>query len=139
MLIALLQNCHRGRKRRTGKNFFAGLATIVVLSYATVVLACSCIHDEWFDSAGAPYVLRATIRAETAHDGRVERLCESVRKLPSSAVSNQSFGGSELPYTGGAAYGDGPVYTVILAGFRPPGPGFAHDGLSFQLHSILRI
>jgi hypothetical protein len=135
MIVRSPQNSSRGEGRRTSaKKFVAGIAGMVVLFYATVVLACSCIHDDFLGSANAQ-----NITAETADNDTVE-LCQSVHEqmLPSS-VTNPSIRVAQLPYLDLPSHEAVPLRTGTLERFRPPGPTFAHVDISFQFHSILRI
>ena len=111
---------------------------MVVLFYATVVLACSCIHDDFLGSANAQNALRGSITAETADNAAVE-LCQSVHEqmLP-SAVTKPSIRVAQLPYLDFRSHTAVPLQGT-LEGFRPPGLTFTHSDIAFQLHSILRI
>ena len=140
MIIPSPQNSSRGEGRRTGaKKFVAGIAGMVVLFYATVVLACSCIHDDFLGSANAQNALRGSITAETADNAAVE-LCQSVHEqmLP-SAVTNLSIRVAQLPYLDFTNHKAVPLPTGTLERFRPPGTTFVHVDISLQFYSILRI
>ena len=138
MIMRSPQNSFGGEGRRIGaKKFVAGIAGLVVLFYATVVLACSCIHDDFLDSVNAQNALRGSLTAtETADQESGERVCQSVHEhiLLSSVLSNHPARVAEFPYTGVLAHEAVALQRGTLEGFRPPGLTFA-----FQFHSILRI
>lgn len=134
-----------GRRKRNcflrGKNFVAEIAGILVIAYATTVLACSCTDDYFLRSSNPQNVIRGSITAETIDPDALAPLCESLPEhmLASPAFSNQSNLFPALSYMETSIHDEVLLRTATLDGFRPPGPRFAHAEIRLQLHSVLRI
>lgn len=123
-----------------GKKLIAGIAGTIVSIYATVVLACSCISEDFLSSARDPKALSGSISAQTADD-TVEPICQRVQEHigSSSPASNQSNLIAEVSCLSAQVYEGALLQRSCLEGFRPPGAEFAHPDIESHLNCILRI
>jgi hypothetical protein len=134
-----------GRRERNcflrGKNFFVGIAGILVIAYATTVLACFCSDDYFLRSSNPQNIMRGSITAETSDHDALVRLCESLPEhmLASPAFSNQANLFAAFSYMNTSIDDQVLLRTAKLDGFRPPGPPFARPEIRLQLYSVLRI
>jgi hypothetical protein len=123
--------------------FVGGIATLILLFYATAVLGCSCIHADHTDphASNVDY-LRTSIVSEDSDAHEADQLCPSVDEhlLSATAVSSNPKTISALPpQLIAITHGVLAASKRQLSDYRPPGLGFLSPQNNHSLTTILRI